>query len=140
MSFIENYQSRKNLLANNLQNKQVDASGTEGFTSLINKVEDVSRSMTNGILLYADKNTAHLGDTINLSAIFLQNGIFTPNITATLYSNTIDKAYNSNEIINKNIGNDYEIIISSGNFWISKPNASINKGDFVLSISNINNG
>lgn len=74
MSFIENYQSRKNLLANNLQNQEVDALGTEGFTSLINKVGNISTNITDGILLYTNTTTLQVNDTIQLYALSLKDG------------------------------------------------------------------
>ena len=70
MSFIENYQSRKNLLASNLQNKNVDASGTEGMTTLINKINDIEGA--NKIFLeYIEENT--------FKATYIKNGVLAKN-------------------------------------------------------------
>ena len=46
MSLTETYQSRKNLLAANLTQQGVTASGNEGLTTLINKVLDISHTST----------------------------------------------------------------------------------------------
>lgn len=56
MSLRETYQSRKNLLATNLRQKGVTASGTEGLTTLINKVLDINTISFDGITLNSDKD------------------------------------------------------------------------------------
>ena len=74
MTFEENYQSRKTLLANKLTNKGVNASDTEGMTTLINKVNDIQPETNNTLVLYTDKNAAENGKDIQLYALLLNNG------------------------------------------------------------------
>lgn len=56
MSLKDTYQSRKNLLASNLTAQGVTASGTEGLTSLINKVLDIPVIETYNLTLSTNKN------------------------------------------------------------------------------------
>lgn len=55
MSLQDTYQSRKNLLASNLTAQGVTASGSEGLTSLIDKVTDISGGGSNKIEITANK-------------------------------------------------------------------------------------
>lgn len=54
MSLKSTYQSRKNLLAQNLTTMGVTSSGTEGLTTLIDKVLDVPQQ---GLIIHEDTNT-----------------------------------------------------------------------------------
>lgn len=73
MTFIGTYQGRKSLFAEKLVNKGVSASGTDGLTTLINKIDDIQH-FDSGLTLYADKSIAQSSDTVNLYALLLNNG------------------------------------------------------------------
>lgn len=45
MSFISTYQAKKNLIAQKLNEKGVEASGSEGLSSLIEKINDISETV-----------------------------------------------------------------------------------------------
>ena len=74
MSLINTYQSRKTLLAQKLGNKGVEASATDGLTTLINKVDDIEVGFTEGLFLYGENNIVQDGDDLKLYALLIQNG------------------------------------------------------------------
>jgi len=76
MTLSNTYQSCKNSLASKLTNKGVTASGSEGLTTLINKIDNIVTSGldANSVNLYADKHIGQSGDTVNLYALVLKNG------------------------------------------------------------------
>ena len=91
MTFEENYQSRKTLLANQLTDKGINASDTEGMTTLINKVNDIQPETNNTLVLYTDKNVAENGEDIQLYALLLNNGTPVSGKTIMFFLNqTID--------------------------------------------------
>ena len=81
MSLISTYQSRKSLFAEKLEDKGVEASATDGLTTLINKIEDIEGGFTEGLLLYAENNIVQKDDTVDLYALLLQEGKPLPNKT-----------------------------------------------------------
>ena len=81
MSLISTYQSRKSLFAEKLEDKGVEASATDGLTTLINKIEDIEGGFTEGLLLYAENNIVQKEDTVDLYALLLQDGKPVPNKT-----------------------------------------------------------
>lgn len=73
-SLAETYLSCKTAMANKLNAKGItDASPTDGLTTLINYIDDIDSSV-NGLLLSADKSIAQSGDTINFTAVCIDNG------------------------------------------------------------------
>ena len=74
MSFASDYQGRKTLLANLLVSKGVSAVDSEGLTTLINKVDDISSGgFDNGVFLVADKDIIQKDSNVRLSAIAVQD-------------------------------------------------------------------
>ena len=62
MSLQETYQSKKNLIAYNLTQKGVQASGTEGLTSLANKILDIQTGGGSGVPCYKVEFTSNSWD------------------------------------------------------------------------------
>ena len=85
MSLISTYQSRKSLFAEKLITKGVEASATDGLTTLINKIDDI-QSFTEGLLLYADKKIAQSEDTVNLYALLLEDNVAVSGEKVKIYS------------------------------------------------------
>ena len=88
MSLSSTYQSRKNLLAQNLTTMGVTASGTEGLTTLIDKVldiptgvsfDEIQLSSNKSILSYYDSESATLTAQLYLNG----NPIAVENVTVT---------------------------------------------------------
>ena len=65
MSLIETYQSRKSLLVEKLISKGVQASATDGLTTLINKVDDI-----HVLQCFASDSVSQSGDTVMLFAVY----------------------------------------------------------------------
>ena len=87
MSLISTYQSRKSLFAEKLITKGVEASATDGLTTLINKIDDIpSEGFTDGLLLYADKKIAQSEDTVNLYALLLEDNVAVSGEKVKIYS------------------------------------------------------
>ena len=104
MSLASTYQSLKNSLASKLTSKGVTASGTEGLTTLIGKIDDI-KFVDNGIFLSADKNIGQTGDTIKLSAMMMSNGNFQPNKTIIFKdSNSSSETIEVSGDIDKDLG------------------------------------
>lgn len=117
MSLISTYQSRKSLFAEKLITKGVEASATDGLTTLINKIDDI-QSFTEGLLLYADKKIAQSEDTVNLYALLLEDNVAVSGETVRFYS---DIPFTTTSITEGSIalGDDYWVSTSStGNCWI----------------------
>lgn len=124
MSFIENYQSRKNLLASNLQNKNVDASGTEGMTTLINKINDIE-GVNKIFLEYIEENT--------FKATYIKNGVLAKNQEIlfgypTMYVRR--HAFRSDSSVNLLLGEE---------FTLTFRNKNSNSGAFYIECKNDNN-
>ena len=85
MSLISTYQSRKSLFAEKLITKGVEASATDGLTTLINKIDDI-QSFTEGLLLYADKKIGQSEDTVNLYALLLEDNVAVSGEKVKIYS------------------------------------------------------
>lgn len=75
MSLASTYQACKDLLASKLNAKGITASGSEGLTTLINKVGNLS---ADGLLLRGDHSVAQSGTTVNLTAVYMENGVVVP--------------------------------------------------------------
>ena len=81
MSLISTYQGRKSLFAEKLEDKGVEASSSDGLTTLINKIDDIEEGFTEGLLLYAENNIVQKEDTVDLYALLLEEGKPLPNKT-----------------------------------------------------------
>ena len=98
MTFKENYQSKKTLLANQLINQGVDASDKEGMTTLINKINDIPPRRINALILYTDKNVDEKDEYIQIYALLVNNS--TPVSGATIHftlNNTTHESKVTNE-------------------------------------------
>ena len=73
MSLISTYQSRKSLFAEKLITKGVDASASDGLTTLINKIDDIS-SIGNGIFLFGDKDIIQSSQSVYFNAFVVKEG------------------------------------------------------------------
>ena len=140
-SLAETYLSCKTAFANKLVSKGVSASSDDGLTTLIGKIDDIGDSFDTGILLSADKSVEQKGttqspNTINLSALVLENGNFKPGATVLLYESILDKTYTAGETLNLSIGSDWEIDLGTGaNIWLCANGATIAGGDYILSLA-----
>ena len=140
-SLAETYLSCKTAFANKLVSKGVSASSDDGLTTLIGKIDDIGDSFDTGILLSADKSVEQEGttqspNTINLSALVLENGNFKPGATVLLYESILDKTYTAGETLNLSIGSDWEIDLGTGaNIWLCANGATIAGGDYILSLA-----
>ena len=105
MSLISTYQSRKSLFAEKLITKGVEASATDGLTTLINKIGDIS-TCNNGLLFAVDKTIAQSGGTVNLSAMILKDGIFQVGETVNFYTGDV-----------RTLGETHGLIDLGGNAW-----------------------
>ena len=75
MTFSQTYLSRKNLIATNLTAKGVSAQGTEGLTTLANKILQIEGSYKT-LTLTSDKTvlSKYDNETVTLTATLLENG------------------------------------------------------------------
>ena len=73
MSLISTYQACKSLLAQHLTSKNETANANEGLTTLIDKVANI-QYFDDGIFLCGDKQIAESGDTVNFTALYLEDG------------------------------------------------------------------
>lgn len=76
MTFAQTYLSRKNLIATNLTQKGVSAQGSEGLTTLANKILQIEGESYKTLTLTSDKTvlSQYDSDTATLTATFLENG------------------------------------------------------------------
>jgi len=85
MTFLETYQGRKTAFANKLVSKGVSASGSDGLTTLINKIDDIQHQ-TKGIIVSSEKKIAQSGDDVDISAYILNDdGTFVPDGTPAVF-------------------------------------------------------
>lgn len=92
MSLKDTYQSRKNLLAQNLTAMGVTASGTEGLTTLINKVLDIPTIETYNLTLSTNKNIisqAHSESAILTITVTNNQGQAVADKTVTILKNGV---------------------------------------------------
>lgn len=76
MTFSQTYLSVKNLIAQNLQTKGVEAQGSEGLTTLAGKILEIESGPEKILKLISDKTTLsqYDSDTATLTAILLDGG------------------------------------------------------------------
>lgn len=70
----EKIQALGNRMASNLETMGVSASFSDGGLTLADKILEIQRGFTDGLLLYADKDIIQTGDTVNLYALLLEDG------------------------------------------------------------------
>lgn len=70
----EKIQALGNRMASNLETMGVSASFNDGGLTLADKILQIQH-FNDGLLLYADKNIIQTGDTVNLYALLLEDGI-----------------------------------------------------------------
>lgn len=112
MSLISTYQSRKSLFAEKLITKGVEASASDGLTTLINKIDDIQGGFTEGVLLYADKKIAQSGDDVNLYALLLEDDKAVIGETVRFYADRPLRTISINEM-GVSLGDDYWVSTSS---------------------------
>ena len=135
MSLISTYQSRKSLFAEKLITKGVEASATDGLTTLINKIDDI-QSFTEGLLLYADKKIAQSEDTVNLYALLLEDNVAVSGEKVKIYSDiylrsetcsSTDSLYDDYYVSSsKSGGVQYDFIGSNNDTYIRYNSTTIN--------------
>ena len=121
MTFSETYLSRKNLIATNLTAKGVSAQGSEGLTTLANKILQIETGPAKILKLISDKTTfsQYDSDTATLTAILLDGGTGV-----------------SGEEITFNIGSAVSPIIETNSQGVAQTTYTSNgAGDVTLSIT-----
>jgi len=132
MSLISTYQGRKTLFANKLIDKGVDASNTDGLTTLINKIDDIHTS--NDITLYGNKKILQTSDNAELYTLILKDGMCSQTTSSQLITYE-EHTYSTDTVVNLNVGSEWTIKIEGSlNFWLSQNGADIRSGDYILSL------
>lgn len=111
MSLKETYQSRKQLIADNLQAKGVSASKNEGLTTLINKINDINvDSIKINLTGNLESENVLTGETL----------ILTAKLTPASTGKTVGLYYNDELVSNMtDVGNgNYELSISLNDIYL----------------------
>ena len=99
MTFLETYQGRKTAFANKLVSKGVSASGSDGLTTLINKIDEIEHQ-TKGIVLTGNKHILQSGERFYAYAFVMKDdGSIVSDNTYVVFEGLIDQTISFEKLI-----------------------------------------
>jgi len=137
MSLISTYQSRKTLLAQKLTDKGVTASGSEGLTTLINKIDDIPDGLKDGIIIWSDKKIIQSSENIEFYSLALTDGVYSPPATSPIMTSK-ERTFSNNSlgtVIDEPIGNHW-VIDTQLHFYICASGVTPNNGEVLWILPN----